>query len=962
MTADRLIDTPDFFPSLINAMSDGFVLRSVDGTIIDVNASFCRMIGYERSEIIGQRPPHDWWADEERDRMAQTASRYLAGVSSDDDLLFKRKSGERFPVAVTSAPLRDADGQIIAYVGTVKDMTERNRHQRQLAFQANLINEIRAGVIATDDDGVITLWNRGAEDLFGWQASEVIGVDIRNVLPGVGGMSLTGEALMSLRRGTPVEGEYLAMRRDGSTFPVFITDAPILDRAGNLTGIVAVSVNISERRRSEQRRSAQFEVARVLAEADELSDGIQQVLSAIGTNLGWVFGGYWARDESHDVLRCAETWRSPDLGEHTLTPGLTDDWSFSYGEGMLGRIWQTGDPIWVEDIPHTDTFIRSAEASESGFRSWIAFPVVGRRGVLGAIEFFCQEKRRPEPELLSLVTSFGRQVGQFAERKRAESALRESEDRFRIMADHAPVLLWVAGPDGEATWFNRVWLDFRGRSLEEEIGSGWLEGLHPDDFERSTSVYSAALRSREPYSLEYRMRRYDGSYCWLLSSGVPRIAPDGAFEGYVGSCLDITDRKRAEEDQRFLSEATRILASSLDFKTTLSSLAALISANMASWCVVRVIGADGSVEHSIVSHRDPERAAWAHEIQQRFPVTANAARGTPNVFRTGLPELYPVVTDEDLHRFARGEEHLELLRRVGCTSTMIVPIIARDRVRGTITFMSSDEDRRFTDSDLDTALHLAGRAAIAIENALLYAEARQASRERDQFLAVAAHELRSPLTSMKGFSQLLLRRAEQESAGPEWIRGLKTIDSQVNRVAGLVSRLLDVSRIAENHLNLEVEDVDMADVLRDAVSEAQLTAEAHSIVLVISDDPLTAEVDRSRIEQVLSNLIDNAVKYSPADSQITVSVAADTDSLSVSVRDNGLGIDPDARQRLFNRFYRGTRTARNSSEGLGLGLYVARGIVEAHGGTISVESVPGEGSVFTVTIPRRQPHERPGRE
>ncbi|HUG17222.1 MAG TPA: PAS domain S-box protein [Thermomicrobiales bacterium] len=953
MSAERLTGTPDFFPSLINAMPDGFVLRSTDGTIIEANASFCQMIGYAREEVIGSRPPHPWWAEEDRENIDQLASQFFAGASADDDMVFKRRGGERVPVAVTSAPLRDASGQIIAYVGAFKDMTERKRHQRQLAFQARLIDQVQAAVYATDDDGVITFWNRGAEELFGWAASDVIGVDVRNVLPGVGSAAQPDGALDALRQGTPWEGEYLARHRDGGTFPVVVTDAPILDQAGVLTGVMAVSVSIVERRRSEQRRHTQYNVARVLAEADDLGDGLQRVLSAIGSGLGWSFGGYWTLDADARALRCHDTWRSPDLRDRPLAQRLTDDWTFRQGEGLLGRVWESHAPQWVADLLQPSVFLRARDALESGFQSWIAFPVIGQRGVLGAVEFFSSEQREPETELLALVTSFGRQVGQFVERKRAEGALRESEDRFRTMADSAPVLLWLSGADGTATWFNRSWLDLRGRALDDELGHGWLEGVHPDDFDRCMSAYESARRAREPYTLEYRVRRHDGAYRWLLSNGAPRVGPDGTFDGYVGSCIDITDRRRVEEEQRFLSEATRILASSLDYQTTLSTLASLVAQRLADWCVVNVSAEDGDVAHSIIAHRDPEKAAWARDMLRQYPIVINAPHGSSVSLRDARPMLYQEVTDEQLQEVARDAQHLETLRQIEFASAMVLPMRARDRNLGAITFISAEGGRSYSESDKEFAEHLARRAAIAIDNALLYEEARRAARQRDQFLAVAAHELRSPLTSMKGFAQLLLRRAERQPLGEEWVRPLRTIDEQVNRLAGLVNRLLDVSRIEEDQLHLEVEEVDVADVVREAVSEAQLATEGHAITYAIDPASLLAEVDRTRIGQVLSNLIDNAVRYSPYDSPVEIFAALEGDQIVVSVTDYGPGIDEDAQQRLFERYFRGTHSTRGPSDGLGLGLYVARGIVEAHGGHISVASEPGKGSTFTFSVPRR---------
>jgi PAS domain S-box-containing protein len=955
MSAELLIRLPDYFPSLINAMQDGFLLRGVDGTVIEVNSAFCQMIGYERREIIGSRPPHDWWAAEDRERFNSALQRYLDGQSAEDQLTYTRRNGQRFPALVTSAPLLDTEGRIIGYLGTVKDMTEHTRIERQITFQAQLIDLVQASVIATDADGVITLWNAGAEQLFGWQRHDVIGVDISNVMSGGQTSGLSESMLAVLRAGDAWEGEYFARRRDGSQVPIFVTNAPILDNAGNLVGIVGVSVDITQRRRAEQRLAAQHEVTRALAQAESLAEGLHATMQVIGSSQGWAVGAAWMADESHDVMRCIGTWLSEAFEGGDTLPGLATERAFARSEGFIGKTWDSAQPLWLTDVTSEPSFLRASVAQHAGLHSWIAFPILGSAGVLGVIEFFSHDAREPEPELVEMLANLGRQAGQFTERRRAENALRESESRFRVMADSAPVLLWVSGPGPGCTWFNKVWLDFSGRSMEEQLGDGWLQSVHPGDRDGCLDTYLSAFEQQQTFSMEYRMRRFDGEFRWLLDTGVPRFSPDGRFEGMIGSCIDITDRKRDEEDQRFLSEATRILASSLDYPTTLSAVAQLAVEMFADWCAVSMLSSAGAIEQVAVAHIDPRKVAWARELQAQYPPDMDAPYGLAQVIRSGQSELYPEISDEQLRMVARDPEHLEMLREVGFTSGMVVPIVARGRVLGAITLAAAERGRHYGQRELALAEHLGRRAAVAIDNALLYEEAREAARARDQFLAVAAHELRSPLTSMKGFAQLLLRRAARMPGGDEWVRPLQTIDTQVNRVAGLVNRLLDVSRIEEKRLHLEVAETDMVEVVFAAVAEAQLGAEHHQVRARIVEERMLAEIDRSRIEQVLSNLIDNAIKYSPEQTTVDVSLRADGDDIVVAVRDRGPGIDDTARERLFERYFRGHSSTRAASDGLGLGLYVAHGIVDAHHGSMSVESKLGEGSTFSFRIPRRQP-------
>jgi signal transduction histidine kinase len=284
---------------------------------------------------------------------------------------------------------------------------------------------------------------------------------------------------------------------------------------------------------------------------------------------------------------------------------------------------------------------------------------------------------------------------------------------------------------------------------------------------------------------------------------------------------------------------------------------------------------------------------------------------------------------------------------------MIVPMLARDQAVGAITLVAAESGRRFTAEDLALAEDLARRAAMAVDNARLYADAREAARARDRFLAVAAHELRSPLTATKGFAQLLLRRAARTPSGEEWIAPLRTIDNQVNKVATLVNRLLDVSRIQENRLQLQLEPDDLLAVVREAVAEQQLVAEGRRIILTCPLSELPGVWDRARLGQVLTNLLDNAVKYSPDDGEISVTLEQDNlaREVIISVHDDGAGISADGRARLFERDFRASDAASSGLEGMGLGLYVAKGIVDAHGGRIWLESAAGQGTTFYVALP-----------
>lgn len=311
----------------------------------------------------------------------------------------------------------------------------------------------------------------------------------------------------------------------------------------------------------------------------------------------------------------------------------------------------------------------------------------------------------------------------------AEAALRESESRFRSLADSAPVMIWIADKDAGALYFNRFWLDFTGRALDEELGSGWLASVHPDDREAFGERHQEAFAARREYETELRLRRHDGEYRWIYARGVPRYAADGSYGGYIGSALDITERKQEEIAGEFILQSGEILASSLDYETTLRNVAQLAVPTVADWCAVDLLTPAGSVERVTVAHIDPAKVRWAYELQERFPINMDAPTGLPRVLRTGETEFYPDVTEAMIAAAVSDAESYQLLTAIGFTSVIIAPMRARGRTIGAITLVTTESRRHYSTTDVRLAELLAVRAALAVDNACLYREAR-AERER----------------------------------------------------------------------------------------------------------------------------------------------------------------------------------------------------------------------------------------
>ncbi|WP_257452612.1 PAS domain-containing sensor histidine kinase [Archangium lipolyticum] len=540
------------------------------------------------------------------------------------------------------------------------------------------------------------------------------------------------------------------------------------------------------------------------------------------------------------------------------------------------------------------------------------------------------------------------------ERKAAERALQESEARFRNMADHAPVMMWVTDTQGMCTYLNRQWYDFTGQTEEMGLGFGWLNAVHPEDAGPAQAIFLDAHARREPFRLDYRLRRADGEYRWAIDAAAPRFGPGGEFLGYIGSVIDITERRRREELLSFLAETGTTLASSLDYTTTLSTLARLAVPTLADWCMVDVVEEDGSVRRVEVSVADASDAPLAEQARG-FPARPDGNPHHPptTALLEGRSVLLPEMPPESLPSHAHGEAHARMMAAVRPVSLMAVPLVARGRTLGVLTFIFTVRSgRRYGAVELATAEDLARRAALSLDNARLYRDAQRAVRLRDEFLSVASHELKTPLTPLALKLQLLVREVRAQRDSPIFQRMLGHLEvslRQVRKLAELVEGLLDVTRISSGQLRIEAEVVDLAALVREVVSRFQSQAErAGCSVTLEVDGSVVGQWDRLRLEQVVSNLLSNAIKYG-AGRPVSLRVQTAGTQARLVVRDHGIGIEPHMLPRIFHKFERGV--SERHYGGLGLGLFVTQQILQALEGTISAESTPGQGATFTVELP-----------
>jgi signal transduction histidine kinase len=321
------------------------------------------------------------------------------------------------------------------------------------------------------------------------------------------------------------------------------------------------------------------------------------------------------------------------------------------------------------------------------------------------------------------------------------------------------------------------------------------------------------------------------------------------------------------------------------------------------------------------------------------------------VIRDGKSALLPLIDDETLRSVAQNEEHLQILRSVGLRSAMIVPLTARGVVLGDLTLVAGESGRVFTERDLRLAEELAGLAALAIDNARLYDESQSANRAKADFLSVISHELRTPLTAVIGYAELLALGIP-DPATERQLEQIERIEIAARHLLQLIEEILTITNLEAGTVSIRMQPVELSEILRRAEAIARPLALDKKIDLTVEplDEEIELQTDPDRLLQIFLNLLTNAVKFTDAGS-IRVTVQRERDYVEVSVRDTGIGITPEQKERIFEAFWQAEQPITRRAGGTGLGLTISKRLLDLLGGEISVRSEPGEGSTFTARIP-----------
>ena len=518
--------------------------------------------------------------------------------------------------------------------------------------------------------------------------------------------------------------------------------------------------------------------------------------------------------------------------------------------------------------------------------------------------------------------------------KTTSSNLVYSETQFRVMADHTPVMMWKSGKTRSFDWFNKSWLDFTGCLIEQETELIWEKSIHPDDLDYCRHTYDNAFAFQQPFAIEYRLKRHDQEYRWIMENGAPQYSDEGVFTGFIGSCIDIQDHKDIELELLEKSEALHLLQLQKD---------AILNKHEALTALYEtILSATPDLIYNFDFSEPEPRFSYANEGLAKM-----LGRPAEEIMGKTLREL----GYEDWH----ADMHHKEIDTVRST---------KKSIRGEVAFKGTF-GRRIYDyifapvfDNHNEVIAVAGTTRDVTESHTtqeILKKNKEALQEadlrKDEFLAMLAHELRNPLSPISAATQIMAVSNYDESR----IRSsAQIIERQVKHMVGLVDDLLDVSRVTRGLVNIEKLPQDMAAVIASSLEQARplIESKQHQLIVELTSEPAKVLGDQKRLVQIFSNILNNSAKYTPENGLIKLTMKAENGYIIIQVSDNGLGVLQEEQELIFELFAQAKRSSDRSQGGLGIGLALVRSMLKLHDGFISCSSDGiGKGSKFTITLP-----------
>lgn len=766
-----------------------------------------------------------------------------------------------------------------------------------------------------DPEGVVRTWNPGAQRIKGFLPVEIIGRHFSAFYRPEDAKSGLCERELEIARS---EGRFedigWRVRKDGSLFWAHVVITAVRDESGALIGYGKVTKDLTDR------------AYRAFVEATNAM--------------------VWSTDATGQPISDSPGWRA-------FTGQTEQEW-------FNRRAW---DPVHPDDLPELRRAWPRARAQKTKFEAEFRLRRADGEYVwmaARAVPFF-----QPDG---SVREWFG-VTFDISQRKQAELERERALSSLKTTLESIGDAVIAADTDGRITFMNPVAETLTGWSAKDARGvvlSEVFNIVNEDTRRPVESPVDKVLREGTIVGLANHtvLVRPDGTDLPIDDSAAPIRDRSGKLFGVVLVFRDVSREKLAQVRRDFLARAGDALIRALDYRESLTTVAQLAVPRLADWTAVSILEPGGVVPQQLAfAHVDPSKVAYAKELARKYPPDPNATSGVANVIRTGRSEIYSDIPRELLERAAVDEEHMRMLEQLQLRSAMMVPLRGRERVFGALTFVYAESGRKYGADDLVVAEELARRAAIVIERRKLEDERRellererdartqaeQANRAKDEFLATVSHELRNPLNVILGWAKILMKRELPEEAKT----ALETIERNARTQARLIEDVLEVSRIVSGKLHLDLGPADVEQAVRDAIESVKPLAATKNVVLTADTPPgLDAHADQVRLQQIVANLVSNAVKFTPSGGSVAVAVTRVPSGLRIVVRDDGEGIEPALLSAIFEPFRQADSSSTRRHGGLGLGLAIVQKLVHAHGGTVRAESEgKGRGATFIVELP-----------
>ncbi|MBP3954097.1 PAS domain S-box protein [Gemmata sp. G18] len=898
------------FRSAFESTGVATVLTDLGNRFVRVNAAFARLFGYTEPEMLGMTMADVTHPGDLAESLAGRA-RLLAGEGQSFQHIkrYLHRTGHVFWGVTNVSIVRDQEGRPLQYVGQVQDITEQKRAEAEVRRSADLLRAVADGttdaVFVKDRDCKYLLFNEAAARFVGKPVAEVLGKDDTALFdPASARVSMENDRRVMESGQTETEEETLTAV--GVTRTYLATKGPYRDEDGTVVGVIGISRDITDRKRTEQRLTTQHAVVSILAQAADLRDAAPKLLRAVCETTDWDAGGLWVADPQARVLSCVDLWagEGPDLAAFRAVSLRT---TFGPGVGLPGRVWASGEPVWIADAARDPNFPRSAAAARADLHGGFGFPIQFGTEILGVAEFFGRASRAPDAELLRTFEILGSQIGQFIERKRAEGGLR----LFRALIDRATDGIEVIDTEtGRFLDVNERACATHGYTRAEFLGLTVYD-IDPLVTEPWADVV-AAQRVPGTRAFESLHKRKDGS-TFPVEVNLNLIRLDREY--LVAVVRDITERKRAEE-------ALRAAQYRLEHVVA-SSPSVLFALGVGADQIRGISWISGTVREML--GYEPEEAFapdwWAGNIHPGDRDRVLSQTQTDLFTRGRTSHEYRFRHGDGSYRWTRGEIRL-----------------TRDAVGAPVEAVGSWSD--------------------ITERRLLEEQVQQSQKMEavGRLAGGVAHDFNNLLTVINGYGEIVLAGLPAADANRESIREMVRAGE---RATGLTRQLLAFSRkaiIEPKVLDLTVVVTDVERMLRRILGE--------DIQLAVAADPETGAVraDPGQIEQVILNMVVNARDAMPEGGRLTIELRnADLDEsytrthadarpgayVLLAVTDTGCGMDAATMAHVFEPFF-----STKGEHGTGLGLATLHGIVKQSGGHVGVYSEVGQGTTFKVYLPR----------